>query len=199
MSVAVAISFALRFLLAFVFLRGALHKVLHYGNFRTQLAAYELLPAALLPAFTVFLILLEAFLALSLLFGGSMSTSFIAAALLLVYAAAMALNLLRGNDDLDCGCSGPAGHLSGNPSGETPTISWALVVRNGILLVFALATAIPLPFTSQRLSMQELSTIALASLAVILIYSSIEQAIANHQRLARYLASRSSGNPGLPL
>lgn len=195
MSVAVAISFALRFLLAFVFLRAALHKVRHYGDFLTQLTAYELLPAALLPAFTVFLILLEASLALSLIFGGWMYTSFITAALLLLYAAAMALNLLRGNDDLDCGCSGPAGFSSG----ETPTISWTLVVRNGVLAVFALATAIPLPSTTQRLSLQELSTIALASLAVILIYSSIEQAIANQQRLARYLASRSSGNPGLPL
>jgi len=191
MSVAVAISFALRFLLAFVFLRGALHKVRHYSDFHTQLAAYQLLPAPLLPAFTAFLILLEAFLALSLFIGGWGYTSFIAAALLLVYSAAMALNLLRGNDDLDCGCSGPAGY--------SPTISWALVVRNCILLVFALATAIPLPFTFHRLSLQELSTIALASLAVILIYSSIEQAIANQQRLTRYLAARSSGNPGLPL
>jgi hypothetical protein len=199
MSVAVAISFALRCLLAFVFVRAALHKVRHYRDFRTQLAAYQLMPARLQSAFTVFLILLEAFLALSLVFGGWTYTSYLAAALLLVYAAAMALNLLRGNDDLDCGCSGPAVHLSSKPSGVTQAISWTLVVRNCILVVFALVTAIPLPLTSHRLSMQELGIIALASLAVILIYSSIEQAIANQQRLARYLAARSSGNPGLPL
>ncbi len=199
MSAAITISFVLRFLLVSIFLRAALHKISHYREFSAQLAAYQLLPRPLLSAFALFLILLEGFLALSLFIGGWVYSSFIAAALLIVYATAMALNLVRGNDDLDCGCSGPAGSPSGFSSGETQTISWTLVVRNCILVIFALATAIPIPFLSHHLSIQELGTIALASIAVIFIYSSIEQAIVNQQRSRRYLAVRSSGNPGMPL
>ena len=51
------------------------------------------------------------------------------AALMLVYAMAMAINLLRGRAWIDCGCGG----------GES--LSWLLVARNGI---FAAAAAVPL-------------------------------------------------------
>ena len=94
---------------------------------------------------------------------------------------AMSINLVRGKDDLDCGCSGPAGFCG-------RAISWALVVRNCVLAIFALATACADYRSPHRLSLLELSTIALASIAVIFIYCSIEQAIANQQRQTRYFA-----------
>jgi glucose dehydrogenase len=90
----------------------------------------------------------------------------------------MSINLARGRNDLDCGCTGPA-HIP-------QTIGWALVIRNGVLVIFALATA--LPMTSRALSIQDISTIVLASIAVMFLYASIEQSITNQQRQKHYFA-----------
>ena len=51
------------------------------------------------------------------------------AALLALYAAAMAITLRRGRRDVDCGCAGPAHRQSVRP---------ALVARNGVLVLAAL-------------------------------------------------------------
>ncbi len=149
-------------------------------------AAYRLLPDPLLPAFSCFLILVEGFLAFSLLVTGWLYPSFIAAAVLALYAGAMSINLIQGRDDLDCGCSGP--------SEFAQRISWALVIRNCVLAIFALATA--LPITSRSLSVVDITTIVLASIAVIFIYASIEQAIANQHRQTQYFALKTKDNRG---
>ena len=183
-SVDLTVSFILRLLLAFIFLRGALHKLGKRQHFHAQLAAYQLLPAALVPAFSIMLPLIEGYLACALLAERWTHPSFAAAALLSVYALAMAINLVKDRDDLDCGCGGP--------SGFSQRISWALVARNTILAMFALVTA--LPIISRNTSMQDIGTICLASLAVILIYCSVEQAIINRQRESQYYAVQSGGN-----
>jgi len=186
MSVDITISYILRLLLVFVFMRAVLHKLRSYSHFNAQLSSYRLLPDALLPAFSCFLILLEAFLAFSLLVTGWLYPSFIAAAVLALYAGAMSINLIQGRDDLDCGCSGP--------SEFGQRVSWALVVRNGVLAFFALATA--LPITSRTLSMLDITTIVLASIAVIFIYASIEQAMANQDRQTQYFALKTKDQQG---
>jgi Methylamine utilisation protein MauE len=178
MFVDITISYILRFLLVYVFLRAVLHKLGGYSHFKAQLGSYRLLPAPLIPAFSFFLIFVEGFLVFGLLAKEWLYPSFISAAVLAVYAVAMSINLIRGRDDLDCGCSGPSG------SGQR--LNWALVIRNGVLAFFALATA--LPITSRAQSMQDVYTVLLASIAVIFIYASIEQAIANQQRQTQYFA-----------
>jgi hypothetical protein len=188
MSVAVTISYILRFLLVFIFLRAALHKVRHYQQFCAQVEAYQLLPEFVLPAFSIFLILVETYLALTLLVHGWLHPSILAAALLTLYALAMGINLVKGSIDLDCGCSGP--------SVIPQTIGWALVIRNCMLVIAALITA--LPVVAHRLSIQDLSTIVPASIAVIFIYSSIEQAIVNQQRQKHYFAPKPNANPRAP-
>jgi hypothetical protein len=52
--------------------------------------------------------------------------------LILLYAAAMAVNLLRGRRQIDCGCGG-----------EVHPLSWMLVLRNGVLAAAGLAVAGP--------------------------------------------------------
>jgi len=184
MTIDITISFVIRFLLVFIFLRAALHKVNHYQHFKVQLRTYRLLPDSLVPAFTIFLIFLEGILSFTLPIAGWLYPSYIAAAVLVLYASAMAVNLLNGRSDLDCGCSGPWGFPQ--------TISWSRVVRNAVLAILAVATA--WPDTFRDISIQDGSTISLASIAVIFIYASIEQAFANQQRQRRYFALRAEVN-----
>ena len=107
---------------------------------------------------------------------------FIAAALLAIYTGALAISLLRGMDDIDCGCGDAA-----------QAVSWALVVRNGFLMV--LAAVAMLPSASRGVSLLELGTVVPACIAVILVYCSIELAIANEQRQRRYFARRRESRP----
>lgn len=186
MSIDITISYILRFLLVFVFLRAVLHKLGNYSHFNVQLETYRLLPTHLLPAFSCFIILVEGFLTFGLLVKGWLYPSFIAAALLALYAGAMSINLIQGRDDLDCGCSGP--------SEFGQRISWALVFRNGVLAFFALATAWPI--TSRSLSVVDITTVVLASIAVICLYAGIEQAIANQYRQTQYFALKTKDHRG---
>jgi hypothetical protein len=102
----------------------------------------------------------------------------VAAALLAIYTGALVISLLRGMENLDCGCGGESAQA----------INWALVLRNGFLLVLALVAMLP---TAQRgVTLLELATVVPACLAVILVYCSVELAIANEQRQRRYLELR---------
>jgi hypothetical protein len=186
MSIDVTISFIFRLLLVFIFALAVSHKIRNFDHFTTQLRAYGLLPDRLLSPFAFFLILIEGFLAFSLLFKEWQYPSFIAAAVLALYAAAMTVNLVQGREDLDCGCSGP--------SDFPQSIGWALVIRNCVLAFFALATAWPI--TSRSLSLVDIITVLLASIAVICIYAGSEQAIANQYRQRQYFALKSKDNRG---
>jgi len=53
----------------------------------------------------------------------------IMAGLLVVYAAGIGINLIRGRRDIDCGCNGPA---------SKQVLSWWLVARNLLFLGFIL-------------------------------------------------------------
>jgi hypothetical protein len=169
-------------LLAFIFLRAAWHKVADTPRFIAQLGAYRLLPGPILPLLAALFILLEVYLAATLPLPGWRSSALLAAALLCVYALAMGINLARDRHDLDCGCGGPAG--------DAQAISWALVVRNGLLATLALIAA--LPVARRTWSALDVGTALLAGVAACLLYSGIEQAIANWQRERRYFGQRVS-------
>jgi len=169
-------------LLAFIFLRAAWHKVADTRRFIAQLGAYRLLPGSWLPPLAAVFILLEVYLAATLPLPGWRSSALLAAALLCVYALAMGINLARDRHDLDCGCGGPAG--------DAQAISWALVVRNGLLAMLALIAA--LPVAARSWSPLDVGTALLAGIAACLLYSSIEQAIANWQRERRYFEQRTA-------
>ncbi len=96
-----------------------------------------------------------------------------AALLLLIYALAIGINLLRGRMNIDCGCSGPAAN-------KQKLSAW-LLVRNGLLAVVAIAAGItPL---SRELIWFDLAVIVLAVSLAFLVYAGTEQLIANSTRL----------------
>lgn len=126
---------ALRIGLAALLAAAAAHKLRDPTRFRTVLAGYALLPRTALTPAAALVPLLESGLAGALLLPPtSRAAALVAAALLTLYAGAMAVNLARGRRDVDCGCLGPSGRSRLHPG---------LVVRNGVLVVGALLAAAP--------------------------------------------------------
>ncbi len=153
--------------LALVFAISVSHKLRDYARFRASLSAYRLVPEALLPllAPTVILLELAAITAIFLPVGPGVTLAF---ALLVVYTLALAVNLLRGNTMIDCGC------------GDAPTpISGWLLLRNGALLMLAL------PHEPPSGPPDLLHWLLVAGLILVLgvFYLIVEQLLANHARL----------------
>lgn len=113
--------------LALVFARSAAHKVAEFSFFSATLGEYRLLPTLFVGPAAIALTAAEA-LAIVLLIIPDTRTAgaMLAGSLLLLYAAAMAINLARGRFRIDCGCGGPG-----------QMISWALVARNVFLTAAA--------------------------------------------------------------
>jgi uncharacterized membrane protein YphA (DoxX/SURF4 family) len=129
------VQIAVRTLIALVYLTAAIGKMRHWAVFQGVVANYRLLPDVLVAPFAYCLPPFEALLGAALLLGWlSPWAELAAAALLLVFAAAMGINLKRGRQHIDCGCF---------QSVLKQRLSWTLVVRNGVLallLGFALQT-----------------------------------------------------------
>ena len=137
------IDYTVRLALALLFLAALVHKLRGARAFQQTVAAYRIVPAVLVPGAAVAVVAVEV-LVLVLLGDGDRNRMGLTTAgcLLLAYAAAIAVNLLRGRDRIDCGCVGSAGREG---------LSWWLVGRNlglaaagGLLLVYAAAIAVNL-------------------------------------------------------
>lgn len=175
-SVDPVIARALGAALSVVLLAGAWQKLREPLLFRAALENYGLVPELLIGPVARGLPLVEGGAGVLLLFaqtrplGGGL-----AALLLLVVTLAVAINLWRGNADIDCGCGG-----LGAQADEQP-LSWGLVARNALL-----AAALPLAMAegSQRsLVWFDYLTVACATLALLGLYLSANQLLANQPRL----------------
>ncbi len=134
---------ALRTALALLFAWAAAHKLRDMAAFRAAVAAYALVPAGALSVVSALAVGTEIGVAVTLAWPSAGSVPAVGAALLLViYASAVAVNLRRGRDHIDCGCVGAAGRRP---------IAWALVARNVALSGVALTAALPATRTAARL------------------------------------------------
>ena len=125
---------ALRVMLALVFLVAAAGKFGHREELEGVIANYRVLPRPLAGALSYVLGPVEVLIGLALL-GGALASPFAelaAAAVLVAFAGAMGINLLRGRSHIDCGCF--RGTLRQTLRGE-------LVVRNLVLVAAALLCA----------------------------------------------------------
>lgn len=123
---------ALRFLLAWVFLAASLSKLVSWAEFRAAVAAYHLLPERLVSVVGSLVPPLELACGLALLLGAGLPLAGLVSGVLLVaFAVAIAMNLIRGRD-IECGCGGP---------GARRRISWPLVARNVVLAAFGFLLA----------------------------------------------------------
>jgi len=152
----------LRVPLALLLAAAAVHKLRDPAAFRAALAAYRLVPAWCAPA----IVALEVIVAVALCVPGPVGPVG-AAGLLLAYAGAIAVNLVRGRRDIDCGCAGPAARRP---------IGWALVARNLLLAVLACGGLVAVE--ARPLHWIDAVTVVAATLAASALYAAADHLLA---------------------
>ena len=114
--------------LVLLFASSALHKLRDRTAFTGVLAAYRVLPEAVVPAAAIAVAVVELVVAGALAVGSVVAGPMGALALLAVYALAIGTNLVRGRRTIDCGC--------GALGARQPISEW-LLARNALLAVAA--------------------------------------------------------------
>jgi hypothetical protein len=167
--------------LAGLLLYAAWHKAASHEKFRAALADYQLLPRSIVGPAAWLLAGCEAVLGLGWLAGSARpSVAAATAALMTIYALAVAVNLWRGRVHVDCGC--------GFGADRGTLLSWWLVMRN---LVFAgLALIGGLPTTSRDLGMYDWITLVLVLAGSVLAFAAASQLASNRAVIASWNASR---------
>jgi Methylamine utilisation protein MauE len=146
-----------------LFASAALHKLLHQAAFSAAFRAYDVVPPAL-ARLSGLVPLLELTVAAALLASGSrVGGAAAGAALLVVYASAIAINLARGRRDLSCGCGGP--------NDRRPIAAW-MVWRN--LLLAGLLGVTLLPWVPRPLDAADALTIGAGTAVTALLYMSLD-------------------------
>jgi Methylamine utilisation protein MauE len=159
-----AIGYLLLGCFALLFLSAALQKLRALPRFAEVLHAYRVLPAGAV-RLAVLLPLLELTLGLALLVPSTrMAAAGAGAALLALYAGAIALNLARGRRDLACDCGG---------FDEVRPIAPWMVVRN--LLLASLLVATLLSWQVRTLLPTDLLTVAGGVAVATLLYASLDR------------------------
>jgi len=160
---------AFRGALAAILLAAAWHKLRNPIGFWQAAAAYRIVPEALTQSVARLVPIVEIATAVCLVAFTSTAIPVIGAAFLwLAYAGAIAINLLRGRTELDCGCGG----ISADQK-----IHWGLVVRNGVLLTGTLALL--LPTSARAITWFDYGTAGFAALILLSTYAAAEHLLRN--------------------
>lgn len=167
------IVWVVRTAIAALLIGAAIPKLRERAEFAGTVANYRIVPTSLAGPLALALPVAELGLGLAAL---AFRPALAGAALLLAaYAGAVALNLARGRDHIDCGC-----HLFGQSGGA---IDRAMVVRNLLLATAALIAALA-PVATRTLGPVDLLSIAASVVLAGLVYACVEQARINHSRAA---------------
>jgi hypothetical protein len=152
------LSVAGRICVGLVFLLAGTQKSQHWKILFGVIANYRLLPRVAVAPVAMLLPPLEMAVAILLLSAQLLPWTVLGAiALLMLFAAAMAINLMGGRAEIDCGCG---------QSFLKQTLSWTLVGRNAVLAVMLLPSfAVLGPST-----MSAILTGVAAGLAFFLLY-----------------------------
>jgi uncharacterized membrane protein YfbV (UPF0208 family) len=116
--------------LGLIFGWAGLAKLVDLTSLERSLTEYRLLPTSVTPYASRLLPAVELFVALILLSSvfyatpGVQPTVLVALLLLLLFSIGIAVNLVRGRNNISCGCFGA----------HTNNISWRLVIRNIVLM-----------------------------------------------------------------
>lgn len=159
--------------LALILFSAAWHKFAEPNMFLSSLAAYRLVPAGALDILSRGIPAVEVLLGIGMLVPASRTPALAGcAALMGVYAAAMAINLVRGRSYIDCGCGGSAHPLS-----------WRLVCRN--LVLVALAVAATGPKAERSFSWLDAIMLVAGVLAFYASYLMADELLRQASRMAR--------------
>ncbi|WP_342805105.1 MauE/DoxX family redox-associated membrane protein [Alteromonas sp. M12] len=168
------LSDAIALFFMWLFVRAAIHKLQASNReyYKQLFADYGVTKPKLASALSYVLGALELIIAVALIFEATRTNASIIAALLLsIYLTGMAIQLIQGKRDINCGCSGPNSHIK---------VSWPLILRNAVLVPLVLICTLPTAGFASSLWFAVLMTGAF----LILTYSCVENLIANAQKIS---------------
>ncbi|WP_322053138.1 MauE/DoxX family redox-associated membrane protein [Paraburkholderia bannensis] len=164
---------------AVVVLLGAFAKWRGLAVFCRALGGYGLLPDLLIAPVAVAIPAAETLGATALLFPVTrIIGAAVLVALLLAFAVALALNIVRGHTDIDCGCSGFGASQASAPRG----IGWPHVAR-ALLLAALVATAF-IESSARQIVWFDYLTLFFAVLLIVCALFIVDALIANAPRLS---------------
>lgn len=179
-----ALSMGLLFLLA------GLHKISDRQRFGGILADYQILPTAMVAPASLLIPLLELSIGFCWLLGALILNRFplsavnvlslSSAALLSVYALAMAINLARGRSHIDCGC----GFASHRDTATSQHLGSGLVLRNCLLAALALSPLLEVSARELTLLDHLLLIVAVPTLAFC--YAALNQLLTNRGAISSW-------------
>jgi uncharacterized membrane protein YphA (DoxX/SURF4 family) len=167
-----AIGSLLAFALAAIFAWSGAMKLADVEMFEGAVANYRLLPRRTERVFARAIPLCECTCAAGLLCSRTRMPGVAGLVLLLcVFTAAIAINLMRGRTNIDCGCFGAS---------LRQRLSAWLLARNAVLVLFAVLIAAP---TTQRPSVWlDWVTVAMGAATMVALYASANYALGNAPR-----------------
>lgn len=159
------IAWTLRASLAAIFFSAAWHKWSNHRRFESTVRSYALVHPRAVAAVARLLPWLETTTALCFLHTASQRLAvFVSGAVLATYTFAIAINLARGRQHIDCGCFA---------SGTEVPLSRGLLLRN--LALMAASLALLLPTGARRLSWLDGITVATTLLTVWALWSAAQR------------------------
>lgn len=151
--------------LVLLFAAAGSHKLRNLPQFCATFAAYEVWPGVLRPQLARLVPLLECVLACGLLVGRTRRLAAAAGVVLLLgYAAAIGVNLLRGRRDLACGCGG---------FDDRSVIAPWMIVRNVVLA--GLLALVLLPWGVRPLEWTDAVTVGCGAMTCGLVYLCLDR------------------------
>jgi uncharacterized membrane protein YphA (DoxX/SURF4 family) len=157
---------------ALLLISAASHKLRDLQQFAQVFAGYGIMPTINRRRLSWLVPVVEIVVAIALLLPATRAiAAAVAAALLLSYASAIAINLRSGRTLVACGCGGP--------DQRRPIAGW-MVWRN-LLLVAGLGLAM-LPWNARALELTDAVTLGFGLLAVALLYSCVERLLGESGR-----------------
>ena len=175
----ISLGFALLFLIA------AAHKFSNQVLFRASFEAYEIVPESLSGLVARLIPSLELLLGVGWLAIGIFAiklepVTLISIGLLASYVVAIGVNLRRGRNYIDCGCSFSNSNAS-NPGNASQQISMGLLYRNAFLI--AMAAACLIPASDRGLQLIDIFGLIFSMTALILLYGTFNQLLTNRNAI----------------
>lgn len=166
---------------ALLFASAAAHKFRGLARFTEIFAAYRVFPQALARPLAWAIPCLELGISAGLLWAPARGRAIPAAiAVLIAYAAGIAVNLLRGRVDLDCGC--------GAARDRREIAAW-MVWRN-LILAGAVGVAL-LPWSARSLDWTDFLTLVGGLLVGVILYTAVDRLLGDVARKGLLLRSTS--------
>ena len=157
-----------------------LSKLFNRESFESVLRGYDLLLEKVLPSGAVLIGGLE--LGLGLLWFSLSESKFVvvgSSLLLLTYALVITINLVRGRNYIDCGCSFSS--LRANHNRSSSGLSFHLVYRNIVLMCFAFLTLVPV--FEREFNVLDYFIIFFALACSVLFYGAMSQLLVNRSTI----------------